>query len=67
MYYFLFSDVLMDILGNSTMRQIITEYYQSSDEPKFVRNAIISAAIIDGPATKTMKQQFHYAIYGARR
>lgn len=58
----------MDILGNSTMRQIITEYYQSSDEPKFVRNAIIAASVMDGLApTKTVKQQFHYALYGARR
>ena len=57
----------MDILGNSTMRQIITEYYQSSDEPKFVRNAILAAATLDGSAKKTMKQQFHYALYGARR
>lgn len=65
--YIVFSDVLMDILGNSTLRQIITEYYQSSREPKFVRNAIIAAAIVDGPAVKTMKQQFHYALYGARR
>ena len=57
----------MDILGKSTLRQIITEYYQSSDEPKFVRNAIIAAAVVDGPAVKTMKQQIHYALYGARR
>ncbi len=57
----------MDILSNSTLRQIITEYYQSSDEPKFVRNAIITAAVVDGPAVKTMKQQFQYALYGARR
>lgn len=63
------SDVIMDILGNSTMRQIITEYYQSSDEPKMVRRAIVAATTEDGSSStmKTMRQQFHYALYGARR
>ena len=65
----------MDILGNSKMRQIITEFYQASDEPKFVQNAINMATVNDsktpalmgGSTMKTLTKQFSYALYGARK
>ena len=66
----------MDILGNSKMRQIITEFYQSSDEPKFVQNAINMATVSDkenpalaGPTStmRSLSRQFNYALYGARK
>ena len=37
------TDVIMDMLGNFKMRQIITENYQSSKEPKLVELAIRQA------------------------
>ena len=64
----------MDILGNSKMRQIITDFYQSSEEPKFVQNAINMATVNDnktntlmipGGGVSTMKNltmQFNYAL-----
>ena len=33
-------DMIMDMLGNPKLRQIITEGYQSSNEPMRVREAI---------------------------
>lgn len=65
----------MDILGNSKMRQIITDYYQSSDEPKYVKNAIDIATVKDSTGvslvgTSTMNmltKQFSYALYGAKK
>ncbi len=65
----------MDILGNSKMRQIITEFYQASDEPKFVQNAINMATVNDsktpalmaGSTMKSLSRQFNYALYGARK
>ena len=33
-------DMIMDMLGNPKLRQIITESYQCSSEPKRVRDAI---------------------------
>ena len=33
-------DMIMDMLGNPKLRQIITESYQSSNEPMRVRAAI---------------------------
>lgn len=64
----------MDILGNSKMRQIITDFYQASDEPKFVQNAINMATVNDsqtpamgGSAMKSLTRQFNYALYGARK
>ena len=33
----------MDMLGNQKMRQIITEHYHMSDEPRLVERAIKSA------------------------
>ena len=35
--------MIMDMLGNPKLRQIITESYQSSSEPKRVRDAITEA------------------------
>lgn len=63
----------MDILGNSKMRQIITDYYQSSDEPIYVQNAIDIATVKDNTSlslTGTSKmnaftRHFRYAVYGA--
>ena len=68
----------MDILGNSKMRQIITDFYQSSEEPRFVQNAINMATVNDhksntlrgptgGSTMKSLTMQFNYAIYGARK
>ncbi len=67
----------MDILGNSKMRQIITEFYQASDEPKIVQNAINMATVNDsktsapmmggGSTMKSLSRQFNYALYGARK
>ncbi len=33
----------MDMLGNQKMRQIITDHYQMSDEPRLVKRAITAA------------------------
>ena len=62
----------MDILGNSSMRQIITDYYQASDEPKYVRQAINAAVVNEskrsGSITRnTFTRQFSFAMYGARK
>lgn len=70
-----YADVIMDILGNSKMRQIITDYYQSSDEPKFVQNAIDIATVKDSTSVSltgtstmnTLTRQFSYALYGAKK
>ncbi len=40
------TDVIMDMLGNFKMRQIITENYQSSKEPRLVEKAIRQARYI---------------------
>ena len=66
------TDVIMDILGNSTMRQIITDYYQASDEPKSVQTAINLATVADTKlsgtsAMNTLTRQFSYALYGAKK
>jgi hypothetical protein len=37
------ADVIMDMLGNQKMRQLITDYYQCSDEPKLVNLAVKQA------------------------
>ena len=39
----LYTDVIMDMLGNQRMRQLITDYYQCSDEPKLVNLAVKQA------------------------
>ena len=36
-------DVIMDMLGNQKMRQLITDYYQCTDEPKLVTQAVQKA------------------------
>ena len=36
-------DVIMDMLGNQKMRQLITDYYQSTDEPRLVSRAVLKA------------------------
>ena len=36
-------DVIMDMLGNQRMRQLITDYYQCTDEPKLVTQAVKKA------------------------
>ena len=36
-------DVIMDMLGNYKMRDILTEQYSMSNEPKLVRSAITAA------------------------
>lgn len=36
-------DVIMDMLGNRKMRQLITDYYQCTDEPKLVNQAVKKA------------------------
>lgn len=65
------SDVIMDILGNSRMRQIITEYYQASDEPRYVRQAINAVAVSEtkqsGTFARNLTRHFSYAMYGARK
>ena len=33
----------MDMLGNQKMRQLITDYYQSTDEPRLVSRAVLKA------------------------
>ena len=42
-FHFLFVDVIMDMLGNQKMRQLITDYYQSSGEPNLVNRAVQQA------------------------
>ena len=37
------ADVIMDMLGSPTIRQIITESYQDSEEPKLIKRAIMRA------------------------
>ena len=37
------TDVIMDMLGNQRMRQLITDYYQCTDEPSLVSNAVMTA------------------------
>lgn len=37
------ADVIMDMLGSPKMRQIITESYQNSGEPKLITRAIMRA------------------------
>lgn len=57
------------------MRQIITDYYQSSEEPKYVQNAIDMATVNDtrslslkGTSTmNTLTRGFNYALYGAKK
>ena len=34
------ADVVMDMLGNPSFRQVLTEFYHDSDEPKLVTKAI---------------------------
>ena len=35
----------MDMLGNQRMRQLITDYYQSTDEPRLISRAVVKARI----------------------
>ena len=42
-YSLFVTDVIMDMLGNQRMRQFITDYYQSSGEPKLVNQAVKQA------------------------
>ena len=37
------TDVIMDMLGNQRMRQLITDYYQCTDEPNLVSHAVMTA------------------------
>ena len=39
----MYTDVIMDMLGNQRMRQLITDYYQSSGEPNLVNRAVQQA------------------------
>ena len=39
----MYVDVIMDMLGNQKMRQLITDYYQSSGEPNLVNRAVQQA------------------------
>jgi len=61
----------MDILGNSSMRQIITDFYQASDEPKYVRHAINAVAVhqvkTKGTFARNLTRHVSYAMYGARK
>lgn len=56
------------------MRQIITEYYQSSNEPTFIKNAINEATVAEASSTltgtskvNTLSRQLNYAMYGAKK
>ena len=44
---FLHVDVIMDMLGSPTMRQIITESYQTSNEPIYIQRAIRRARLVN--------------------
>ena len=61
----------MDMLGNPSFRQVLTEYYHDSTEPKLVRRAIkvarwkmydVSRSSIDG-----IGAAFGFAVFGAKR
>ena len=42
-----FVDVIMDMLGSPKIRQIITENYQNSEDPKLIRQAIMRARYVN--------------------
>ena len=70
---FLFNDtdVIMDMLGNPRMRQILTEYYQESEEPKLVQHAIKMARIQRycqiQSSMESLASAVELAIHGARK
>ena len=49
------TDVIMDMLGSPKMRQIITENYQNSKEPKLVQRAIRRARLVHLPKYNSQK------------
>ena len=48
---FMHVDVIMDMLGSPKLRQIITESYQTSNEPKLVKQAIRRARLVHSNRT----------------
>ena len=68
---FSITDVVMDMLGNPRIRQVLTEYYQESEEPKLVRRAIKIARFQQFSQTQSSMESlgsaFELAIHGARK
>ena len=61
----------MDMLGNPSFRRVLTEYYQESQEPKLVRQAIKLARFRQvGQSQSSMDSlgsAFGLALHGAKK
>ena len=61
----------MDMLGNPKFRKILTDYYQDSNEPKLVRQAITSSRIKTIKHRRASMESFSstldVVIHGARK
>lgn len=61
----------MDMLGNPRFRQILTEYYQDSVEPKLVRRAVKVARWQEysrsASSVDTIGHAVEFALFGAKK
>ena len=65
------ADVIMDMLGNPRFRQVLTEYYQDSKEPKLVRYAVKVARWKEysqsSSSMDSLGSALEFALFGAKK